>query len=173
MSLVPRLLLAAALSALAPAAAVALDCPLGRGVWTAVDFDDDMSADAGTHNDYEVTVVALKGGDDPVGLRLTEKKQQKSYDFAIARPPGFGGTHLVMVAGAEASRKKRGTADEPRSRLLWFGDDMRRLDPTADPAAKAPTWLQMPEISPAFWAWKRDDRRFVPPDGLWKLTACR
>ncbi len=164
----------AALCAAAPATAAPLDCPLTRAVYTPVDADDDMSAEAGVTNAYEITHVATTSdqSDRPWLLRISEGRQKIAYDFAVAHPPGFGGTHLVMMPDTRGKKRTLGP-DAPSSRLFYFGDDLRRIDPDAEPEPKAPTWVQLPEISPAFWNWKHDGRRFVPPDGMWKLTACR
>ncbi|MER2604348.1 MAG: hypothetical protein ABTQ29_00795 [Siculibacillus sp.] len=157
-----------------PAAAASIVCPLTRAVYTALDADDDMSAEEGKTNAYEITHVADRSdaSDRPWLLRISEGRRRQAYDFAVVHPPGFGGAHLVMMPRSAGSRKA-GEGEIPTSRLLYFGDDLRRADPAADPEPLAPPWLQLPGISPAFWAWKRDGRRFVPPDGMWRLTACR
>ncbi|MBV5262801.1 hypothetical protein [Pinisolibacter aquiterrae] len=155
--------------------ALALDCPVSRAVYTALDFDDDMSADAGAHNDYEVTLPrrSLPSGEEARVIRIVEKKQSLSYDFGIARPLGFGGTTAYFLGASTAKKPPRETDDQPRSRLIFFGEDLRRVDVEDDGDPKAPAYLQLPEISPAFWGWSAGARRFVPPDGLWKLAACR
>ena len=166
-------LLVLAVTGLVPTAASAA-CPLLAAVYTPLDADDDMSAEDGVTNSYEITHVASTSdqSDRPWLVRVSEGRQKIAYDFAVAHPPGFGGAHLVMKPrpGAKA---KRSDAPTPSSRLLYFGEDLRRVDPSAETAGEAPPYVQLPEISPAFWAWKRDGRRFVPPDGLWKLTHCR
>ncbi len=166
-------LLFAAVAGLAPVTAFAA-CPLVAAVYTPLDADDDMSADVGVTNAYEITHVASRSEetDRPWLVRITEGRQKIAYDFAVAHPPGFGGAHLVMMP-RPGPKPKRAEAPTPTSRLLYFGEDLRRVDPDAETAGEAPLYVQLPEISPAFWNWKRDGRRFVPPDGLWKLTACR
>jgi hypothetical protein len=168
--------LAVLVSGLASAAAATptLDCALTRAVYTPLDADDDMSADEGVTNAYEIThaPTASDHSDRPWLVRISERRQKLAYDFAVSHPPGFGGAHLVMMPEPKGLQKRSGT-ERPSSRLFYFGEDLRRVDPEADPAARAPAYVQLPEISPAFWAWKRDGRRFVPPDGIWKLTACR
>lgn len=166
------LLIAASLLA-TPSAAAGLVCPLTRAVYTALDADDDMSADAGVANSYEITHLRRPNdGDRPWVIHVAEIRQKLAYDFAVAHPPGFGGTHVFMVPLGKAAAK-RIAATAPSSRLYYFGDDLRRIDPDAEPEPQAPPFLQLPGLSPAFWDWKRDGRRFVPPDGMWKLTACR
>lgn len=169
---------AAALTTLVAGAALpaqALDCPASRAVYTALDFDDDMSADAGTHNDYEITLPrrALSGGAQERVVRIVEKKQTLSYDFATARPMGFGGVTVHFLGASSAKTPPKETGDQPRSRLIFYGADLRRIDLDDDGDPAAPAFLQLPEISPAFWSWTAGHRRFVPPDGLWKLAACR
>lgn len=156
--------------------ALALDCPVSRAVYTALDFDDDMSADAGTHNDYEITLprrVLPSGGAEERVVRIVEKKQSLSYDFGIARPLGFGGTTTFFLGASTAKKPPKETDDQPRSRLIFYGADLRRVDVDDEGDPAAPAYLQLPEISPAFWSWTAGGRRFVPPDGLWKLAACR
>lgn len=157
------------------APASALECPISRAVYTAIDFDDDMSADAGTHNEYEITLPRrpLPSGADERVVRIAEKKQSLSYDFGIARPMGFGGTTTWFLGASSAKKPPKETDDQPRSRLIFFAADLRRIDLDDDGDPAAPAFLQLPEISPAFWGWKAGARRFVPPDGLWKLAACR
>jgi hypothetical protein len=164
----------AVLLASAAVEAATLDCPLTRGVYTPIDADDDMSADDGVTNAYEITHVATRSdrSDRPWLLRIHEGRQKIGYEFAVAHPPGFGGAHLVMMPKTGGARKDPG-ADAPSSRLFYFAEDLRRVDPDGEGDPKAPAYVQLPEISPAFWNWKHDGRRFVPPDGLWKLTACR
>lgn len=156
-------------------AARAEDCPASRAVYTALDFDDDMSADAGTHNDYEITLPRrrLASGEEARIVRIVEKKQSLSYDFEIARPMGFGGTTLAFLGATTAKKPPKEADDLPRSRLIFFGEDLRRFDLPDDGDPAAPLYVQVPEISPAFWNWTAGKRRFVPPDGLWKRTACR
>lgn len=154
----------------------ALECPISRAVYTAIDFDDDMSADAGTHNDYEITLprrALPSGGGEERVVRIVEKKQSLSYDFGIARPMGFGGTTTWFLGASTAKKPPKETGDQPRSRLIFFAPDLRRVDVDDDGDPEAPAYLQLPEIAPAFWGWKAGARRFVPPDGLWKRTACR
>ena len=167
------LLACLALAATAPSRAE--DCPASRAVYTALDFDDDMSADAGSHNDYEITLPRrrLPSGEEARIVRLAEKKQALSYDFEIARPMGFGGTVVTFLGASTAKKPPKQTEDQPRSRLLFFGADLRRVDLPDEGDPAAPLYLQLPGISPAFWSWTAGARRFVPPDGLWKLAACR
>lgn len=167
--------LAACLVLAGPAVAAEPACPVSRAVYTALDFDDDMSADAGTHNDYEITLPrrTVPGGGEERVVRIVEKKQKLAYDFAVARPMGFGGTTVHFLGAPDAKKPPKETADQPRSRLIFFGADLRRLDVADDGDPAAPAFLQLTEISPAFWNWKPGNRRFVPPDGLWKLAACR
>lgn len=158
-----------------PASAAAPSCPLVRAVYTPLDADDDMSAEDGVTNAYEITHVAGPSGesDRPWLLRISETRQKLSYDFAVVHPSaGFGGAHVLLVRPAKATAGRKGDPT-PSSRLFYFGEDLRRLDPEADVAAEAPLYVQLPEISPGFWNWKHDGRRFVPPDGIWKLAACR
>ena len=174
----PRPAASALLACLALAAAPtarAADCPASRAVYVALDFDDDMSAEAGTHNDYEITLPRhrLPSGEEARIVRVVEKKQALSYDFEIARPMGFGGTVVVFLGPSSAKKRPREADDLPRSRLLLFGADLRRVDLPDEGDPPAPAYVQLPEISPAFWNWGAGARRFVPPDGLWKLAACR
>lgn len=161
------------LAAVSPAAA--LDCPLTRGVYTALDADDDWSAEEGKPNSWEITHEARTGGDSdrPWVIRVAETRQKLAADFAVAHPPGFGGAHVFMVKPPRPTAKRFDPTGAPSAALYYFGDDLKRLDPDGEGEAKAPPYLQLPGLSKAFWDWKRDGRRFVPPDGMWKLTACR
>ena len=174
----PRPAASALLAGLVLAAAFparAEECPASRAVYTALDFDDDMSAEAGTHNDYEITLPRrhLPSGEEARIVRIAEKKQALTYDFEVARPMGFGGTMVAFLGASTAKKPPKETDDQPRSRLLFFGTDLRRVDLPDEGDPAAPLFLQLPGISPAFWSWTAGHRRFVPPDGLWKLTACR
>ena len=156
----------------AGARAATPDCPLVRAVYTPLDADDDWSAEDGVTNDWQVTHVARTDtpSDRPWVIRLAENRQRLSAEFAVAHPPGFGGAHVFMV---KPPTGKRVPADAPSAALYYFADDLKRLDPEAEGDTKAPPYLQLPGLSEAFWRGKRDGRRFVPPDGIWKLTACR
>ena len=173
----PRSFIIAAVAALAlaPVPARALECPLIGAVYTALDADDDMSADVGVPNSWEITHVATKEGpsDRPWLIRLSENRQSLHADFAVAHPPGFGGSHVFMVRPPRPPASRFDPTGAPSAILYYFGDDLKRVDPDGEGEAKAPPLLQLPGLSKAFWDWKRDGRRFVPPDGLWKLTACR
>ncbi len=168
---------AALVAAVSPARA--LDCSLAAGVYTPVDADDDWSAEEGRPNSWEITHVVRSddASDRPWVIRLTEHRQKLFAEFAVAHPPGFGGAHVFMVRrpkpGGRAPVKRFGVTGAPSATLYYFGDDLKRVDPESGPATKAPPLLQLPGLSKAFWDWKRDGRRFVPPDGLWKLSACR
>ena len=155
--------------------AAALDCPLTRGVYTALDADDDWSAEDGVTNSWEITHVARSDGpsDRPWVIRLAETRQKLSADFAVAHPPGFGQAHVFMVKPPTPTGKRFDATGAPSAILHYFGDDLKRVDPDGEGEPKAPPLLQLPGLSKAFWDWKRDGRRFVPPDGLWKLTGCR
>lgn len=159
---------------LAAEPALALDCPLVGAVYTALDADDDMSADVGVPNSWEITHEAREGGpsDRPWVVRVAENRQKLFAEFAVAHPPGFGGSHVFMVRPPKPTGKRLPT-DAPSATLYYFGDDLRRIDPAGEGEAKAPPYLQLPGLSRSFWDWKRDGRSFVPPDGIWKLTACR
>ena len=155
--------------------AAALDCPLIRGVYTPLDADDDWSAEDGVSNSWEITHEARSGSesDRPWVIRVAENRQKLSAEFAVAHPPGFGSSHVFMVKPPKPTGKRFEATGAPSAILYYFGDDLKRLDPAADGEPKAPPLVQVPGLSKAFWDWKRDGRRFVPPDGLWKLTACR
>lgn len=153
----------------------AADCPLDRAVYTPLDADDDWGAEEGKTNVWEIVHVRRTGGpsDRPWVLRLSEGRQKLAAEFAVSHPPGFGQAHVFMTrppGGAEGTRFEAKGA--PSAILYYFGEDLRRLDPDAESAAKAPPYVQLPGLSKAFWDWKRDGRRFVPPDGMWKLARC-
>lgn len=161
------------LSAVLPAAA--LDCPLDRAVYTPLDADDDWSAPDGVTNSWEI-IHQLKAGtssDRAWVIRLVENRQKLAAEFGVADPPGFSATHVFMLVPPGGKSKRFDATKAPSSLLYYFGDDLKRVDPSGDGPPKAPPLIQLPGLSKAFWAWKRDGRRFVPPDGLWKLTACR
>ncbi|MFG1363196.1 hypothetical protein [Xanthobacter versatilis] len=173
------------LGAVVPVAA--LDCPLDRAVYTPLDADDDWSAPEGVANSWEITHPRKDGGssDRPWVIRLSENRQKLTSKFGIADPPGFSATHVFMLVppvsaergkdGRENGGKHKGfdATTAPSALLYYFGDDLKRVDPPGEGMPKAPPLLQLPGLSKAFWNWKRDGRRFVPPDGLWKLTGCR
>ncbi|MFK8252775.1 hypothetical protein [Ancylobacter terrae] len=161
------------LAALAPAA---FACPLEKAVYTPLDADDDWGAEAGVANAWEITHVhpAPADADRPWIIRLAENRQKLAADFAVADPPGFSAVHVYMLVPPGGARKGFDAAKAPSASLYYFGDNLKRVDPRPDDGAPAaPPLMQLPGLSKAFWDWKRDGRRFVPPDGLWKVTACR
>ncbi|MFG1479791.1 hypothetical protein V5F53_14195 [Xanthobacter sp. V4C-4] len=176
---------AAVLTLVATLPAAALDCALDKAVYTPLDADDDWSAPEGVSNAWEIThpLRPDPSADRPWVLRLAENRQGLAAEFGIAEPPGFSATHVFMLLPPGGKDKGKGKAREtgkrldastaPASLLYYFGDDLKRMDPRGEPPPKAPPLVQLPGLSKAFWAWKRDGRRFVPPDGLWKLAACR
>ena len=155
------------------AGAAPLDCPLVRAVYAPIDADDDWSADDGVTNAWEITHAPRTDtpSDRPWVIRLAENRQKLFAEFAVAHPPGFGGAHVFMVKPPTGKRVP--VTDAPSAALYYFADDLKRLDPAAEGDPKAPPYLQLPGLSGAFWRGKRDGRRFVPPDGIWKLAACR
>ena len=154
--------------------AAALDCPLVRGVYTPLDADDDWSAEDGVTNVWEITHLARPDGpgDRPWLVRLSEGRQKLAAEFGVSHPPGFGVALIFMVTPPKPTGKRFDGIGAPSSLLYYFGDDLKRIDPEGEGEPKAPPLVQVPGLSKAFWDWKRDGRRFVPPDGLWKLTAC-
>jgi hypothetical protein len=94
-----RIVATAILLAAAVSPAAALDCPLTRGVYTALDADDDWGAEEGKPNAWEITHEARTGGesDRPWVIRVAENRQKLAADFAVAHPPGFGVAHVFMV----------------------------------------------------------------------------
>lgn len=158
-----------------PDPATALDCPLTKGVYTPIDADDDWSAEDGVVNSWEITHPRRDGGDSdrPWVIRLAEGRQKLTAEFGVAHPPGFGQAHVFMIAPPGPKEKRFDATKAPSAPLYYFGDDLKRVDPEGEGEAKAPPLLQLPGLSKAFWDWKRDGRRFVPPDGLWRLTGCR
>ena len=163
-----------ALPLLAAAPAKALDCTLLKSTYTPLDADDDFSADSGKQNDYSLTFAPKRGevNLESYLLRITEAKQKIAYDFAFAYPNGYGGTALVF-AGAPGGKKFKDARDDPGSKVLYFGEDLKRVLPEGDDGGKAPAFLIMPGLGQSFWYWSKGERKFVPPDGLWKLTGCR
>lgn len=161
------------LAAAAPAAA--LECALDKAVYTPLDADDDWSAPEGVANAWEIThpLKSDASADRSWVLRLAETRQGLAAEFGIADPPGFSATHVFMQVPPGGKAKGLDAGKAPSSLLYYFGDDLKRVDPRGETPPKAPPLVQLPGLSKAFWAWKRDGRRFVPPDGLWKLTACR
>ncbi|NLH80017.1 MAG: hypothetical protein GX458_04115 [Phyllobacteriaceae bacterium] len=161
------------LAAAAPAAA--LDCSLAKAVYTPLDADDDWSAEDGVANAWEITHPRRAGTDSdrPWVIRLAETRQKLAAEFGVAHPPGFGMAHVFMLTPPGEKGKHFDAGKAPSAPLYYFGDDLKRVDPEGEDDPKAPPLVQLPGLSKAFWDWKRDGRRFVPPDGLWKLTACR
>lgn len=153
----------------------ALDCPLSKGVYTPIDADDDWSAEDGVVNAWEITHPGRAVGDSdrPWVVRLAERRRGLAAEFGVAHPPGFGQAHVFMIAPPAGVEKRFDATRAPSSPLYYFAEDLKRVDPDGEGEAKAPPYVQLPGLSKAFWVWKRDGRRFVPPDGLWKLTDCR
>ncbi|MDI4662754.1 hypothetical protein K9U40_00150 [Xanthobacter autotrophicus] len=155
--------------------APALDCPLDQAVYTPLDADDDWGAPEGVANSWEITHPLKPGtsSERPWVIRLAENRQKLAAEFGVADPPGFSATHVFMLVPPEGSRKGFKTTTAPSSLLYYFGDDLKRVDPAGEGRPLAPPLIQLPGLSKAFWNWKREGRRFIPPDGLWKLTGCR
>ena len=163
-----------ALPLLAAAPAKALDCTLLKSIYAPIDADDDMSADSGKQNDYALTFAPSHGEINQATfvMRIAEAKQKLAYEFAFAFPNGYGGTALVFL-GAPGQKKFKDARDDPGSKIMYFGADLKRVQPEGDVDGPAPAYLVMPGLGQSFWYWSKGERKFVPPDGLWKLTGCR
>ena len=173
-----RNVVAATIALLALSApARAADCSLFGAVYTPLDADDDWGAEEGATNAWEITHVRRDGtaSDRPWVIRVAEARQKLAAEFEVAHPPGFGVAHVVMVSppSARAKGRRPDVSGSLTATLYYFGDDLKRVDPDGEGTPKAPPYVQLPGLSKGFWDLKRDGRRFVPPDGLWKATACR
>lgn len=173
-----HILFAAALSLVVCAGAVqaahALECDLLKGVYTPLDPDDDMSADAGKQKQYSARhfVKRLRFNQAKFAFQIAEANQKLSYDFGFAFANGYGGTSIVFAGPSAQSANHRMREEDPISSIMYFGADMKVATPDWEAGGKAPQYLIMPGIGSAFWYWAPGHRNFVPPAGMWKLTGC-
>ncbi|MBX9760864.1 MAG: hypothetical protein K2Y29_18955 [Beijerinckiaceae bacterium] len=152
----------------------ALECDLLKGVYTPLDPEDDMSADAGKQNRYSArhVVKSLRFNQAKFAFQLAEANQKLSYDFGFAFANGYGGTSIVFAGPTGQSANRRMREEDPDSSIMYFDADMKVATPDWEKGGKAPQYLIMPRIGSAFWYWAPGHRKFVPPAGMWKLTGC-
>jgi hypothetical protein len=103
---------------------------------------------------------------------------KRAHEFGFAFSNGYGRTHLLYSGPdkydkGEADGASDDDASRPGSPIMYFDARMRVVEAPVKAGAVAPEYLIMPEIGLKFWYGGKDDRKFVPPDGLWKLAACR
>ena len=166
--------LSLALGAQAAQPALAIECDLLKGVYTPLDPEDDMSADAGKQNRYSARHVQkrLRFNQAQIVFRMNEANQNITYDFGYAFANGYGGTSIVFAGPSARSANHRMSEDDPISAIMYFDAGMKVATPDWEKGGKAPQYLIMPGIGSAFWYWAPGERKFVPPAGMWKLTAC-
>lgn len=152
----------------------ALDCDLLKGVYTPLDPEDDMSAEAGKQNRYSARHVQkrLRSNQAKIVFQMSEANQNISYDFGYAFANGYGGTSIVFAGPSARSANHRIREDDPISSIMYFDASMKIATPNWETGGKAPEYLIMPGIGSSFWYWMPGQRKFVPPAGMWKLTAC-
>jgi hypothetical protein len=103
---------------------------------------------------------------------------KRAHEFGFAFSNGYGRTHLLYsgtdkYAKGDADGARDEDASVPGSPIMYFDARMRVVETPVKAGGPAPQYLIMPEIGLKFWYGGKDDRKFVPPDGLWKLSACR
>ncbi|MFN3892313.1 MAG: hypothetical protein ACK4MV_18120 [Beijerinckiaceae bacterium] len=163
----------AAALALTPLAASALECDLFKGVYTPINPEDDMSAEAGKQNRYSAHHVRkrLRFNQAQFAFRLTEANRKISYDFGFAFANGYGGTSLVFAGRSDRTANHKMKESDPSSKIMYFDENLRQAQPDWEKGGAAPLYLIMPGIGSSFWYWDLA-RKFVPPAGMWKLTSC-
>jgi len=154
--------------------AAALECDLLKGVYTPLDPEDDMSAEAGKQNRYSARhlVKRLRHNQAQIVFQLSEANQKISYDFGYAFANGYGGVAIVFAGPSANSANHRTREDDPISLIMYFDAGLKAVTPDWEKGGKAPDYLIMPGIGSSFWYWAPGGRKFVPPAGMWKLTAC-
>ena len=156
-----------------PQAALALECDLFKAVYTPLDPEDDMSADAGKQNRYSAQHVKkrLRFNQAQFAFRLSEANQKLSYDFGFAFANGYGGTSLVFAGRSDRSGAHKMSESDPSSPIMYFDANLKQAQPDWEHGGAAPQYFIMPGLGSSFWYWDLG-RRFVPPAGMWKLTSC-
>lgn len=152
------------------APALAIECEIGRAVYGPIGASDEP-ADEGyrlVHTDRP----ALRR-QSRLSVTLSHRALGQSHDFTYAFSNGYGRTSLVYAGPTGARLPARLTDQSPGSPIMFFDADMKLAPAPQSLSDKAPGWLIMPEMGLRFWYGGDQARKFIPPDGLWKLTACR
>ncbi len=162
------------LSAWSHAPAFALECDVLKAVYTPLDNEDDMSAEAGKQNRYSAQHIEkrLRFNQARFAFRIMETNQKLSYDFGFAFSNGYGRTSLVFAGPDVAGEDYKRDPDDPTSFIMYFDEGLKQTQPDWEKGGKAPHYLIMPGIGSSFWYWK-SERNFVPPAGMWKLSSCK
>jgi len=103
---------------------------------------------------------------------------KRAHEFGFAFSNGYGRSHLLYSGPDKYGKGEADTASDddasgPGSPIMYFDARMKVVEAPVKAGAPAPQFLIMPEIGLKFWYDGKGDRKFVPPDGLWKLSACR
>ena len=100
----------------------------------------------------------------------------RSYDYGFAFSNGYRRTHLLYAGESAKSTTydidTKTDTSAAGSTILYFDDNLRLVEPLTTREKLAPKYLLMPGLGPALWYANDGDRRFVPPEGLWKLALC-
>lgn len=157
-------------AAFAASPSLALDCAIGRAVYSPVGNVNEPADTAYelVHSDRE----ALRRQSN-LSVTIRHGEIGQSHDFTYAFANGYGGTSLIYAGPTGARLPYRPTSQSPGSAILFFDAAMRVTPPVYELGAPAPAFLIMPEMGGRFWYGGDGARKFIPPDGLWKLTACR
>ena len=170
----PLALLSALAAPLPASTARADDCPLLKAVYAPLDPEDDMSASAGEQNTYRLRHVEgrREHSDSSYVMRLTEEKQKIGYNFGFVHLDGYGGIALIFLGSGLPRAPYQIKSADPQSRIMYFGSDLKAVEPDRENPGAAPAYLIMPQIGNSFWYWTPGKRKFVPPPGLWKIVSC-
>lgn len=162
-------------AAMACSAAQAAECAVAKAVYRPAGGYSQNEA-ARYELVHEAKKIDVNMSDLVVTIRNTATKRAHEFGFAFSN--GYGRTHLLYAGpdkyGSEGKDNDASGDDEgPGSTIMYFDAQMKVVEAPTKASARAPQFLLMPEIGVKFWYGGKDDRKFVPPDGMWRLAGCR
>lgn len=162
-----------ALGSLCAMSATAADCAIERAVYRPAGGFGQTERGV-----YELvhTVKKIPANHSNLVVTIRQPASKKAHDFGFAFSNGYGRTHL-LYSGPDVYEQAEGDSKEdaegPGSTIMYFDAQMRAVEAPMKAGQKGPLFLVMPEIGVKFWYRGKDDRQFVPPDGIWRLASCR
>ncbi len=130
-------------------------------------------------NQYELlhTVKKIEVNQSGLVLIIRNNALKAAHEFGFAFSNGYGRNHLIYSGPDKYKEDKEGDASDdaygPGSPILYFNTQLKSAEAPIKPGEAAPEYLIMPEIGVKFWYMGKDGRKFIPSDGMWKLSACR
>ena len=163
--------------AVSPALAQVSTCTVENAVYEPV--SKDVHGEGGAYQATFRRQTQSVANEAPFVMTMRESKTGLQFEFSFFQPNGYVQTIVRQRSSVRTDKQEEMQDDKqededsvPGSTALFFDKGLATIAPLFDRRLIAPAFMLFPDLGKAFWYGHIAERRFVPPAGMWKLSAC-